>query len=83
VLDRRKRDAPGIELGGVGLMPRTGEDVDFLPPLHLGESDMFQDPVPLCIQQSTGDSAGPEVDIVLGVLRDLLVHDDVGSGLPA
>ena len=38
---------------------------------------MLQHPFPLCFQQSTGDSAAPEVDVVLRVLWDLLVDDDV------
>lgn len=32
-----------------------------------------------CLQQRPGDSVGPEVDVALGSLRDLLLDCDVGD----
>ena len=33
----------------------------------------------LCLQQSTGDSTGPRVDVSLGAVRDGFVHQDIGD----
>jgi hypothetical protein len=41
------------------------------------ESRVLEHRFPLCFQQSTGDSAAPEVNVILRVLRDFLVHDYV------
>ncbi len=71
--------AAGIELFCVGLVPGAREDIHLRPPAHVRETHVLQHPAPLCFQQSTGDSAGPEVYVVLRVLRDLLVDDDVGD----
>ena len=59
-------------------MLRAGEDVDLVPPTDAGEAGVLQHPFPLCFQQSTGDSPGPEVDVVLRALRHFFVYDDVG-----
>ena len=56
-LNGRERDATGIELGGVGLVLRTGEDVYLLAPADVREARVLQHRVPLCLQQSAGDSA--------------------------
>ena len=74
---RRERHAARIELLGIRLVPGAGEDIHLLPPAHIREAHLLQHPIPLCLQQSTGDSAGPEVYVILGVLGDLLVDDDV------
>ncbi len=60
-------------------MLRAGEDIRLAPPADVGETRVLKDPAPLCFQQSTRDSARPEVDVVLRVLRDFLVDDDVGD----
>jgi hypothetical protein len=38
------------------------------------ESGFFDNGLKLCFQQSAGDSPGPELDLILGGLRDLLLH---------
>ena len=73
----RERDASCIKLGSVRLVLRSRKDVSLLSPTNAGEPGVLQHPFPLCFQQSTGDSAAPEVYIVLRILRDLLVDDDV------
>ena len=78
-LDAAESDAPRLELGRVGLVLRAGEDVDLPAPANVHEAGVFQHPLPLCFQQSTGNSARPEVDIVLRVLGDFLVDDDVAD----
>ncbi len=46
-------------------MLRAGEHIDLLPPTDIDEASVLQNPIPLCFQQSTSDSAGPEVNVVL------------------
>ncbi len=75
----REGHAACIELFCVGLVLRAGEDIHLLSPANVREAHVLQNPIPLCFQQSTGDSAGPEVDVVFGVLGDLLMDDDVGD----
>jgi hypothetical protein len=76
-LYRGERHAPRIKLGGVRLVLRSAEHVSLLSPTNAGETRVLQHPLPLCFQQSTGNSAAPEVYVVLRILRDLLVDDDV------
>ena len=78
-LDTPERDAARVEVLGVRLVRGAGEDIDLSAPANVREADVVQHPMPLCFQQSTGYSAGPEVDVVLGVLGHLLVNDDVGD----
>ncbi len=72
-----KRHAARIELFSVGFLLRAREDIDLLAPPDVREARLVQRPLPLCFQQSTGDSAGPEIDVVLCVLGDFFVDDDV------
>ena len=58
-------------------MLRAREDVDLPTPADVYEPRMREHPLPLCFQQSTRDSAAPEIDVILGVLRHFLVDDDV------
>ena len=70
-------DAAGVEFGGIGFVFGAGEDIDLFAPVDVGESGGRQYLAPLCFEQSAGDSARPEFDIVPGILRDFLVDDDV------
>ena len=72
-------DAARVELLGVGLMLRAGEHVDLGSPSNVLEAGAGKDPLPLCFQQSTGNSARPEVDVILRLLRHFLVYDDVAD----
>ncbi len=58
-------------------MLRAGEDIYLAAPADIREANVVQHPLPLCFQQSTGNSAGPEVDVIFRVLRDLFVDNDV------
>ncbi len=64
--------APGVLEGraGVGVHQIAGLD-----PL---EAVLFQEAGVLCFQQSTGNSAGPEVDVALALLGDGALDRDVG-----
>jgi hypothetical protein len=70
-------DSSRIKLGGIRFVLRSGEDVSLFSPTNISEARVLQNPFPLCFQQSTGDSAAPEVDIVLSVLWYLFVDNDV------
>ena len=72
-------DAPGLKLFGVGLVFRTGKHVDLCSPTDVLEAGSHKDPLPLCFQQSTGNSARPEVDVILRLLRHFLVYDYVAD----
>ena len=60
-------------------MPGAGKYVDLGSPAHTFESNVPQDPFPLCRLQSTGHSTGPEVDVVLRALIDGNMHDHVAN----
>ncbi len=60
-------------------MLRAGENIDLLTPANVYETGLLQHVPPLCFQQSTGDSAGPEIDVVFRILRHFLMNDDVGD----
>jgi hypothetical protein len=76
-------DPHRLELGRVGFVLRAGEDVDFPAPNGFLEARKRQNCVPLCVQQSTGYSTGPEFDVVLDLLGYLPVNDHVGDLDPA
>jgi len=71
------RLAPGVlELGaGVG-----GDEVAGLDPL---EPVPLQKLCVLCLQQSTGDSAGPEIDVATTLLADRALDRHIGDLHPA
>src|SRR5688572_12771132 len=76
-LDSSEGDALRFELGRVRLVLRAREDVDLAAPAQIDESRRLKDGLPLCFQQSTGNSPGPELDVVFGVLRYRLVDGDI------
>lgn len=76
---RVDRHAAGVELLRVALMLASGEHVDLVRHDHVGEAGLLEEYAPLCIQQSTGNSAAPERDVVLRILRHLFVHEDVAD----
>lgn len=69
----------GTELFGIGLMFGSGKHVDLLTPADIDESCEAQHHLPLCLQQSTSNSARPQINIIFGVLRHFLVHNDVAK----
>ena len=73
------RHASRLELLRVRLVLAAREHIDLIRHDHIDEANECQDLPPLCIQQSTGNSATPEVDIVLRLLRDFQVDEDVAN----
>jgi hypothetical protein len=65
-LTRKYRHASRLEGAGARLVLAAREDVDLVGHHHVGKADQLQDLPPLCFQQSTGNSTGPELDIFLG-----------------
>jgi hypothetical protein len=58
---------------------RAGERIDRLALRDLAVAEREQDPRVLSFQESSGDSAGPEVDPLARVLGDLVADEDVGE----
>ena len=58
-------------------MLASGEDIDFVGHDDIDKAGHGEELPPLCFQQSTGNSATPEVDVVLGVLGDFAVDEDI------
>ena len=78
-LSRKYGHTACVELRGVGLMLAAREHVHLVGHHDIDESGEGQDLPPLCIQQSTGNSATPEVDVVFRLLGNLPMHEDVGN----
>ena len=76
-LDSGERHAACVEFGGVRFSLRAGEYIHLIAPTDILEARVLEEPIPLCLQQRTGDSAGPEIDVVLRVLVDGLLNDNV------
>jgi hypothetical protein len=57
----------------------AGEGVDRLALRDLAVAEREQDPRVLSLQESSGDSAGPEVDALARVCGDLVADEDVGE----
>jgi hypothetical protein len=72
-------EATGVELGRVRLVGRAGEDIDLATEADLDEARRPEDPPPLCLQQSAGNSTRPQVDVVARILGHLLLDVDVGD----
>jgi hypothetical protein len=55
--------ALGAVLAGAGLAAGAGEGVDRWAVLHLDQAKAFDDRLPSCARQGTGNSPGPQVDV--------------------
>jgi len=64
-------------------MLRSGENVDLIAPTNFAETRTAKHPVPLCFQQSTRNSVGPKIYVILSALRDFFVDNDVCDLEPA
>ena len=73
------RHASRLELLRVRLVLAAREHIDLIRHDHIDEANECQDLPPLCIQQSTGNSATPEIDVVFRLLRDFQVDEDVAN----
>ena len=59
------------------------EDVRAPGDLEVGESGGHDRGLELCLQQSSGDSPGPQIDVPFGALRHRCLDGDVGDLQPA
>ena len=57
----------------------TGEAIEQIENSYPGETGALEDADELCIQQSTGDSTSPKVDVSESTVRQDLADDDVGD----
>ena len=66
---------------GEGTRFLFGPGVDIFFPCHIeiGESNITDQLFQLCFQQSTGNSPGPEIDVLLCRKRNLAADCDVGN----
>src|SRR5829696_7606686 len=71
--------ALGAVLAGAGLAAGAGEGVDRWAVLHLDQADAFDDRLPPCARQGTGNSPGPQVDVAQGALGHGTLDADVGD----
>jgi hypothetical protein len=55
--------ALGAVLVGAGLAAGAGEGVDRWAVLHLDQANAFDDRLPSCARQGTGNSPGPQIDV--------------------
>src|SRR4051812_18531881 len=81
-LEGADRRAHGAEPGGLAtrvLEGRPGVGVDELALRDVGVGPLNQQARVLALEQRAGDSPGPEINALAGVLRDLLVDDHVGD----
>ena len=62
--------------GATGLRSAT-EDVHSLRDLDVNETGGHDRGLQFCFQQSTGNSAGPQIDLLFRVLRHRLLHQDI------
>ena len=70
----------GFAAGVFELGARVGVDEVALLDLDVPARDQL--PRVLSLEESTGNSPGPEIDAIAGVLRDFRVDDDVGDLQP-
>ena len=75
--------AESIEFCGRRLVFGARKYIYLLAPSDSVKTDTIQNPGPLCILQSTSDSARPQFNVIFGTLRDLLVNNDVGDLKPS
>ena len=72
-------DPYGAERRGARRLRGTVEDLFAPGDLEVLEACASNHCLELCFQQSTGNSPGPQIDIVLGASRDLPRNQDVAD----
>jgi hypothetical protein len=79
-LDRADVDAFGGELGRTAGGWRIGKRVvTMLRERDVDEAGILDEGAQLSFQESTGNSAGPERNVLFGPIRHRLADDDVGD----
>ena len=72
-------DAERTEARCRRLLRRAVEHLVSPSDLEIFEPGCFDHRFELCFQQSTGDSALPQIDVLLGAIRHSLLHHDVAD----
>lgn len=72
-------DAKRPKVGGAARLWRAAEYIRAPGDLEIDKASSHDRGLKLCIQQSTGDSAGPEVDLAFGALWNGLLHQDIAN----
>lgn len=72
-------DSNGAELRGARRLWRAGEDLGAPGDLEIDEPRRDNRCLKLCIQQSAGDSALPEIDVSFAFVRNCFLHEDVAN----
>ena len=72
-------DSESAKASRRGLLRSTGEDLVSPGDLEPLETGRFDYRLELCFQQSAGDSALPQIDILLGSVRHGFLHHDVAD----
>ena len=66
-----------------GLLWGITEDIAFPGYLEVQKTSRTYDRLQLCFQQSAGDSTGPQVDVILCLLRHRLLNQYIPDLYPA
>lgn len=74
-----KVDSHCAELRGARRLWRASVDVAAPRYLEIDEPRRYNRCVKLCVQQSAGDSALPEIDVSFAALRNRSLHEDVAD----
>ena len=72
-------DSNGGELRGTRRLWRAGEDLGAPGDLEIHEPGRNDRCLKLCVQQSAGDSALPEIDVSFAFVRNCFLHEDVAD----
>ena len=72
-------DSNGAELRGARRLWRAGEDLGAPGDLEIDEPRRDNRCPQLCIQQSAGDSALPQIDVSFAFVRNCFLHEDVAD----
>jgi hypothetical protein len=76
-LARAEGDAQRPEFCGTALLRRAAEDVLLPGDLEVDEAGCHDRGLQFCFQQSPGNSARPQIDLLLGVLWHRGTHQDI------
>lgn len=76
-LTRVEVDALRPEFCGTTRLRRATEDIPLPGDLEVNESGSHNCRLQFCFQQSTGNSARPQIDLLFRVFRHRLLHHDI------
>lgn len=82
-LARQERDAKRAEIGSAAGLFRTGVHIGVRFDFERDEPCGRNSQLDLSLQESAGNSTGPECDVVLRALRNRLLDHDVADLQPA